>query len=546
MRLRLLVPLTAAALLAPAVSHAGAPEGSGEPIPASAATPPAAAPHTVLGAALPPRTPRAQTWDLWGSASAKAVRWSDPPLDTAGTTSGRERWFDSRLLAGGAWVPSQAFRLDVEVEALSGQFAGDETAIGTSLDEDAYRDRRDEPFALGTILPRRAAVTWRGDFGQFVVGQQVSSFGLGMLANDGTGSGSVFGDARQGSLVERVAYGVAPFARSADAGPLARGLVLYVSGDLVFRDDNASLLDGDEAWVANAGVRVETDAYQFAVAQSARFQTDRRDPRYPEPGRTHVEAHSTAGFGRVRLWRDAASERQIVLEAEGAVTLGHTDRSYLDETYEDGSDIRSMGGVARLRYDCDRAHLTARLEAGYASGDNDPRDAVARQFSFHSDYNVGLVLFDHYLPMITGRPVDRIADPDLIAVAPGSTRFTINQGTVQNAAYLYPTIQFRPIVGLDLRLGWLLVRAAGDLIDPYLSGLDAGYNTTWGGKSPGSRELGQEFDAGASWTLSMAKGTAVRLGGEGGVFLPGAAFDGVGGPGPDNAWLVRGTVAVEW
>jgi hypothetical protein len=148
--------------------------------------------------------------------------------------------------------------------------------------------------------------------------------------------------------------------------------------------------------------------------------------------------------------------------------------------------------------------------------------------------------------MLTGRSVDRIANPNLIAVAPGSTRFTINQGAVQNAAYLYPTVRVRPLDALDLRVGWLVAQAAGDLIDPYLSGLSAGYNTTWGGQSPGSRSLGQEFDASAAWTLRPTAEMAVRVGAEGGVLLPGDGLKGLGRDDAEAAWLARGTVAVNW
>ena len=535
MRRRTPLPLLAVLLLLPAALHAeaepAAAEGSGETA------------KVILGAQLPARTPLGSGWQTWGSAALHGVGWSDPAIDNEGSRSGRTQWFDSRLLGGGAWA-GESVRFELELEALSGQLAGETTEVGTALDADAFRDPRDTTFGRTALGVRRAAMTWKSPVGQLAVGQQVASFGLGLLANDGAGQGNVFGDARGGSIVERIAFGTSPFRESEAA--LLRGLVLYAAGDLVYQDENASLPDGDEAWAVSGGARLEADGLQFAVAQSGRWQTDRRDERYPADRRTEVEAATTSIFARVRLWRDAEQTAQLTFESEAAYTTGRSDRAYLDETFEEGADLSSLGGVARIRYDSDGARLSAVLEAGYASGDNDPRDATARQFTFHSDYNVGLILFDHYLPMLTGRSVDRIANPDLIAVAPGSTRFTINQGAVQNAAYLYPTVRVRPLEALDLRVGWLVAQAAGDLIDPYLSGLSAGYNTTWGGQSPGSRALGQEFDASAAWTLRPTAEMAVRVGAEGGVLLPGDGLKGLGRDDAEAAWLARGTVAVNW
>ena len=112
--------------------------------------------------------------------------------------------------------------------------------------------------------------------------------------------------------------------------------------------------------------------------------------------------------------------------------------------------MRSAGGIARISYE-DEA-VTVALEGGYASGDNDPQDDVVRQFTFNTAYTVGMVLFQHVLPMVTARSADRLMDPGLLAESPSGMRFTVNQGAVRNAAYLNPTLVWRMMPGWAARL----------------------------------------------------------------------------------------------
>jgi hypothetical protein len=209
-----------------------------------------------------------------------------------------------------------------------------------------------------------------------------------------------------------------------------------------------------------------------------------------------------------------------------------------------GSDVLQLGGLARVRVDLDALRLTTALEAGYASGDNDPRDGVARTFSMHSDHNVGLVLFDQVLPMMTARAADRLASPSLLGTPPPSLRFLINPGAVQNAAYLHPVVKWRPADVVELRLGYLYAVAAADVTDAYQSALSGGYSTTPGGRVQGGRAYGHEVDARVAVRLPLLAATSLLVGAEGGVLIPGSAFDGVTGLG--TPWLARGLASFRW
>ncbi len=166
------------------------------------------------------------------------------------------------------------------------------------------------------------------------------------------------------------------------------------------------------------------------------------------------------------------------------------------------------------------------MEIGYASGDNDPQDEVSRQFTFHSGYSVGLVLFEQVLPLVSARAADRLMDPALVAVPPSGTRFTVAQGGVRNALYLNPVVRWRPVDAFEMVGGYLLAQSAADVVDVYQSATRGGFNTTVGGQQPGSRALGQEANLKVLAHVSLNRLQA-RIGLEGGYFLPGDAFKGV-------------------
>jgi hypothetical protein len=60
----------------------------------------------------------------------------------------------------------------------------------------------------------------------------------------------------------------------------------------------------------------------------------------------------------------------------------------------------------------------------------------------------------------------------------------------------------------------------------------------------GGRVFGHEFDARVSAHLPLPGGVRVLAGVEGGVLLPGSAFDGVQGLG--TPWLARALLSVRW
>lgn len=503
---------------------------------------PMAAP--VYGADMRPRSPRWSTGDVRGQARFRYNQVSDFATDDLGTRHGREAWTETRLVLGGFWAPTERVRLEVEVDGLNGQASGDVTALGQEIDPDLFRISRYGQDDLRRVYPRKALVQFDTSFARFIVGAQTFGWGTGMLANDGL-SEQDFGDAWRGSLVARIAVLTQPL-RNRATSAAGRGWTVLAAGDRVIEDDNASWYDGDDAWSAIVGTRIDTARWTVGAFNALRWQTDRPDPLYPVDRRTTVRVSSVDVYGKWTI-TEPGGDHRVQLEGEAALIAGRTDRPWLDETFEDGARVQSMGALLRVRYDAQSARLTARLDAGYASGDNDPRDDVARAFSFHTDYNVGLILFDQVMPMLTARAGDRVFDPDLLAVPPSGVRYTAAQGGVTNAGYLNPVVRWQPVRGLDARVGWLYAVAAAELVDVYQSALAGGFNTGFGGVTGGSRVLGHEVNLGLRYKFDIDDSTAIRFGGEGGVFLPGAAFDGVGGgDGLPTLTMWRGTLDVLW
>jgi hypothetical protein len=476
--------------------------------------------------------PKSETFDAGAWARLRFNALSDFPLDTVGTRNDQRAFLESRLRAFGAWTPSETFVLKAEVDAFSGVLAGDKTALGTVLASDTLRYRLDRTFGLGWVDLRQLYFAWRLPFGELRVGQQAFSWGLGLLANGGEGEPD-FGDRRYGDLVERVAFGTKPFVNS-DAGEFVKQLSFFVGGDLVRRDENAELTRGDVAFQGVFGVRSQTEPVSAGLFASARTQKDKREVQ----GRPIVQAAAVDAYASVRIAK-LDDARAFRAEGEVAAIAGRTTRPYLDDT-RDGASVRSFGGVLRLRYDDTSLRLVVKNEVGYASGDNDPRDDTVRTFTFDPDYKVGLILFDQVLARLSARAIDRAADPTLVAIPPSGTRYLVTQGAVTNAVYMHPVVRYRPAAPFEVRLGYLFAYSAGDLVDPFSSAQAGGFNATYGGRSPGSRSLGQEVDLGLHYTIPLGESGAVaRVGAEGGLFFAGAAFDGVGGGNLGTVWMGR-------
>lgn len=450
----------------------------------------------------------------WGEARVRVTTARRFVLEADGARD-PGTWITSRVVVGAATSFTSTLRGELELEGLNGFVAGDATTLGTSVAAHPFPFARDGRGDLARVLPRKAFVTWTLPFGALRVGAQTFGWGTGMLANDGTADDR-FGDAWAGNVVARVAFFTRPIATGS---AFLRSTVVFLGGDFVLRDDNASVWDGDRALAAVVGARASHDGDALGLLCALRHQTDREDPFRPSDPRARTDVVVLDVHGRLGV---ELPGQRLTLEGELAAILGHTTRPWSDATVPDGATVRQLGGLGRLRWDLG-TRLSVTQEGGYASGDGDPRDGVARTFTMHTDHNVGLVLFEHVLPLLSAFGADRAASPTLVGTPSPGLRFAINPGAVQNAIYTHSIVRLRPVERLDLRLGYLFAIPAADLVDAYQTGVRGGFPTSAGGVTQSRAAYGHELDARAAYDVPLPRGF-VRVGAEVGVLFPGGAF----------------------
>jgi hypothetical protein len=488
-------------------------------------------------------------------SAAKAVDWPDKtnasfhaeyraltqglstlPLDDVGTKLGQSVWAEQRLRLGtNIVVAAPKLRFEIETDVLTGPFAGDTTTIGAGrllLPRDANNGPR-------RVVPRKAMMAWRTSVGELRLGHTTSNWGLGLLANDGARDLD-FDVARLGDVVERVAFATRPFAKR--AGSFARNIYIAVAGDFVYRDTNASVVDGD---LAGNGVisLFYKDAENFLGLYSAyRRQKDRDDDD------TRVAAIDIAGDFKRTL---AGGDFGVGVGFEAFALLGSTNRLRPDAS---PNGVTVQAGAAVLRATLEGRATAEKpawwgtsLEAGFVSGDNDRTDGIMRAGSLHPDYRVGMVLFPEVMAAMTARASDRLADPSLTATPPKGYEHLPSQGSVQNAFYVWPRVTIRPLPRLSLRAGVLFARAVADVIDPFLTNRAGGENRNHLDRaSAGSTDLGIEVNAGVRYTQPLATGLAIHVGVDWGHLFPGNAFLDAAGKRLPDVDRIQANLLVDW
>jgi len=465
----------------------------------------------------------------------------DDRIPAAPATPGQRMWLEHRLRLQPVLALSKTMAIRAEFDALSGLLGGDTTQVGGRF----LRDPQDTHRGVSHFDLRHAYLDWTTPAGLVRLGQQGSDWGMGLLANAGAQSeiDESFSDRRFGDLVWRALWATRP-ARLFSRAAWADALVLGLGADTVWRDANASFEEGDRAYQGIVSLMWRTDTLMVGVYSALRRQTDREDAAYHDKAKLEANA-----FDALVKWngRSEGAPSGFGAMLEGVFISGHTTRT-ATELAKDGADIRSFALAARGTWESDPLGILVKLESGVASGDNNRSDGVLRHFTMNPDHKVGMLLFDEVLGRMYARSADNASDPALVAVPAKGVRFLPTNGAITNALYVNPIVRWRPRTfgdALGARIGVLWARAVADLVDPFASAQVGGYNRTFLGVQGGSRTLGWEFDGALDWTFGERDGHRVRLGAQGGVLLPGAAFDRLGANGTterlDTIWKVRGT-----
>ncbi|WP_437950712.1 hypothetical protein WME98_07755 [Sorangium sp. So ce296] len=495
----------------------------------------------------PPPDPTRSTFSMQGEYQLRYRAMTDlrlraPPLsDPGATTLGQNQYIAHWLRLSPRFHYKDKASIVAQIDVVRGLIAGD-----TTRHVEQVRDAR-AALAWYDVHPRYLYLEVPSSVGVFRVGQQGAHWGMGLVANDGDRA-TLFGDYERGSLVERVMLEATPMGR---AGPL----VVTVAADLVFEDNAADLLgndvegqdegEGDRAVQAVVSAlwrerRGEVGIYGALRRQARERRANTSPARFTEALAAAVidvagkfDAPVPGGGAHVY----GALEAAVILGAASFVPRGPEPLAGAAAGRAPVA-VRSVGGAATLGAvhvagrglrPADRwGRVVTELEAGYASGDDDPRDDVSRRFTFDPSHNVGLILFDQVLAWKTARSAT-IAERELFAASPEpGIRSLPSKGGVFGAAYVNPRVVVRPARWLDLKAGAVIAEATADVVDPHnprAGGVLANYD----GGDKRRRDLGVELDLGVDARIAMGRLVTIQLGTEAGVLFPGGAFDDAAG-----------------
>lgn len=406
-------------------------------------------------------------------------------VDGDGAMVGWGPALDTRWRTGLEWAaPEDAWRAEAELDVFSGQLAGQTWAL-PSIDERG-RDVRDA-VSLAGVVPRRLLVGGRFPWFDVEAGLTASTWGLGMVANDGA-TDPLFGRTDFGDRALRLRLATAPFKEP--SGPGGRlPLYLLLVGDRVVADDLARWSEGDAAWqgiLAALYVRdVAADAQGRAGTRRAGLYGVAREQR--SGNGDHLAARVVDTFGDWTFRPDGWSLR---LGAEGAFTAGRTDaaRSYL---HPEGVRVRQGGATVRAALG--RGPVTAHLRGHWASGDSTTDDDVVTDFRYDRDADVGMVLFDEYLSAVNLGAWRLATDPARAAQPPDGVDLLVDEGAFHAATALQPAVVLHAAPWLELRAGAVLAWSTSPIGTAYDNFVNGGVPAGPSGPTSG-RWLGSELD----------------------------------------------------
>lgn len=464
-----------------------------------------------------------------GQARFRAIAMSDFALDDQGTTHGQRRWGTMLLRLAPEVRFTDELYAKAELQILDGQLFGDDSDVGG---EAVIRPWR-ETHVLSQLALREAYIQIPVFIGVLRAGRMASDWGLGMLANSGGRDDYPFADATHGDIVNRAAFITRPL-EPLDLGLVGDALHLVLAADLVERDELTDRDAGDLAWQAVGAVLWRQRGLDAGLYVAHR--------ELERDNGAEIKATAIDLFAR---WQPTFGDRfELDLGFEGALIVGETNELEFEGEPEI-LDVLQMGFVARAAL-VDRSWcLEYGLELGFASGDNDTQDGTLRAFRFDPAYKVGMILYEEILGRMTAHGADRAADPDLSGTPPKGIERAPTNGSVTNTAYLFPRVAWSPLDGMvTAQLGLLLAFSAGDLVDPFASATQGGYNTSAYGKANAHGVLGAEIDLGGAVRIVEAEFLSFRLGAQYGVFLEGPALSGI--PGVGTVHKLRLVSDVRW
>jgi hypothetical protein len=472
-------------------------------------------------------------FELWAWYSSHDL----PSLDPRGgePIRGLYERLRGRINLGFAEGAGQVF---VEADVLTGQLWGDEAAAQPARSNTGTLPRNEVGEVgdlLGLVDPRAAYVGYTTPVGLVRLGMQRNAWGLGLLANGGVSDPSqLFNQPYGGDRVLRALYATTPLA-AVEGFEAGDKLFLALGADVVWRDENASLLGGDWAYQGILSGFYKDDATQVGFFGVLRDQTDEGGATLDVVALDAAFEHNFGGD----VWVGSIS-------GEVAWIGGRTTRALPQTEGAQETKLSGIGAAGELMLLHRTSGVGGRLLAGFASGDANPDDDTQYRFRFDPNYRVGLILFDTYLPSITRANYRGVTNLDRQGQAPRGVEALISEGGVENAYYVQPQLTFGSPDGLLTGIALLYAVADQPVVDLYKTFASGGLGVGPFGRAEAASELGAEVDVAVQYQMELGQELALQIKAEYGIFFPGEAFEDAAGNGAPPQNLLRARVALTW
>ncbi len=415
------------------------------------------------------------------------------------------------------------------------------------------------------LIVKRAWAEVTLPFGRLDVGRMPSHWGMGLLSNDGNGFRNIFGDAHNGTTLDRVLFATKPL------GPDSNWILALVYDKIVANEpivgqtptstipgqgvgglrgvDPANAVSVDEA----VGVLAfNTDPLKLGVYQLVRWEGEQapgsggRVDIQGRPVEVDTLVYATDFHFKIDLGLLYAETEQLWLYGHtNGVPVLRQRGAQLAPDYQT-ADLSARGYAARVGLAMEPYGFE--FEWGRASGDrNRVDDGEFTSFSFSPDYNVGLIMFEYAADSLSRQltagtldGLERLQDQGLVAEETVArmreiSGLAITNGSVSNAFYLNPKLQFKFFDSkLQTTLAYLWAKA------------DQSRIIRQGGTETRLDGMGHEVDLDVRYEFRKD----LLLGVQGGWFTPGEYFDRqdiISGDliSPEgDAWLVQGRFTV--
>jgi len=485
------------------------------------------------------------------------------------------------------------FTINLQIDLITGMLGGN--TDGREYMWFAQREQRwndHDGFSMSNFMDyhfKRFWGAWDSPVGVLRVGRQGSDWGLGMIVNNGNGFRNDWGDAYYGDCVDRVLFGTKPYSifswiasgekPEKDPVTLAFGYDWNVARDSTIKlapdksvlprastSENVIKLyetpENDTAYQFVGAIQVDTTDYENTAPFKGGFYAawrhmEHQDVLLPadnKPPEEYLEVWVFDLYGNLTLNPRSWNGWELYFEGEIAGVTGETNFLVSKIVADPGnpfpvSTVTQLGWILKGGVKYKKWFSLDFLNLGYASGDSNPFDDEVRNFKFHPDYNVGMILFEDLLANIS----DASAVNATLGLGEAGPVRTLGtdllpyNGSVTNAFYVNPILRVYPMEHLETMLGVLWARTATKYVDPiidYYYGGGYGLYNPLGAPST-NYFYGVEVDFGVSYTFDW-KYLDLVLGLQYAHFFPGNVFQDAEGNRMDDIDKVQTRLTLLW